>query len=95
MVYKLVKELDAVKRINIPNELLNIVGLNTRVKIAFCQHDEGIAIRRHDDIQNCKVIGVAWMDEKKRICIPKYIRENTTKYEVYIFNGELILKEAE
>ena len=95
MQNKLIIPLDRLKRINVPNELLELAGLKGKKQIAFCPNIEGIIVKSMDDVQDCKIIGTGYMDEKNRFIIPKYIRQNTTKFEVFILNQELVIKEVE
>ena len=46
------------------------------------------------NLKNDKVISFVKVDDKRRIVIPLEIREETKNFEIFLFNGYLILKEA-
>ena len=46
------------------------------------------------NLKNDKVISFVKVDDKRRIVIPIEIRQKTQNFEIFLFNGYLILKEA-
>ncbi len=95
MKNRLIVKLDKVNRVNIPNELLVLAQLNGQPKVAFCQTQDGLALKRIDDVHDHKVLGLSNIDDKNRFTIPKYLREDTIEFEVFIFNEELVIKEVD
>ena len=95
MKNKLIISLDRVNRIKIPSELMELAELKGKKQIAFCKCEEGIMVKSIDNIKDCKVLGKGTMDVKNRFIIPKYIRDNTTEFEVFVLNQKLVIKEVE
>ena len=95
MKNRLIVKLDGLNRVNVPNELLELAEVKNQKKVAFCQTQDGLALKRMDDVHDYKVLGIGIMDEKNRFTIPKYLREDTTEFEVFIFNEELVIKEVD
>lgn len=92
---KIIREVDAQGRINLKSDLLELYHIETKKKVAICSLGEDkISIRNFDNLKNCKVIACAHLDDKGRIIIPVEIRGESTKFEIYGFNGDLILEEA-
>lgn len=92
---KLIREMDKQFRINIPNQLMEHVKLQKGEKVAFCQHSEGMMIRKMNNLQDCRVIGFATLDSKGRFIVQKDLRVGIKQFELFILNNELILKEAD
>ena len=85
-------------RLNIPKDLLDFVRIRPNEKIALCEYKEGIKIRPLYALQDCKVIAIAKMDSKGRFVYPKHLLSEEVKeifFEIYVLNGDLILKEVE
>ena len=53
-----------------------------------------IKLKKISDVRNHKVIALGKFDDKRRLIIPLEIRQQTQEFEVFVFNGDLILKEA-
>ena len=97
MFNKLFRELDSSYRISIPEDLIILAQIKKRNKIYLCQfRDECIVIKGEDNIKDQKIIGVSSLDEKGRFIFPCYLRnKDALQIEIFVLNGELILKEGD
>lgn len=99
MINKILKGLeDSSGRLNIPNNLLEFVGIRPNEEVALCEYEEGVKVKSLHSLKDCKVIAIVKMDSKGRFVYPSYLLEEKVKemfFEIYVFNGDLILKELE
>lgn len=92
---KIIREFDNQGRINIKADLLELCEFEKKTKIAICRlSDSQIMLRKLNDLKNCEVIGLGQLEEKGRIAISPEIRDKTSKVEMYVKNGSLIIEEA-
>ncbi len=95
MINKVIREIDGQGRLQLPTELVNFSSIKDGKEIAICSMGKQmIKLRKKDDVRNHKVIGIGKLDNKRRLIIPLEIRQQTQEFEVFAFNGDLILKEA-
>ncbi len=98
MLNKILKGLEnSSGRLNIPNDLLKFVGIRPGEKIALCEHEDGLKVKPLYALQDCKVIAIAKMDSKGRFVYPNELLKEKEEifFEIYVLNGDLILKELE
>lgn len=97
MFGKVVRKLDLQGRITIPEGLLDLAKIKKNTKIYLCQLNEGgIVLKEEANIKGQRVVGVISLSEKGRCLIPGYLRgKDPLLIEMFILNGELILKEAD
>lgn len=86
--------LDKQGRLKIPNELLTLTKIDRTKKVALCesQDEKYMFLRNDNNIEGCYVIYSGSIDCKNRFIIPKAIRDNFSKFEIKVKNGELLIK---
>lgn len=95
MINKVIRRIDKQGRLQLPNDLIKFSSIFGTKEIAMCSMgNKMIKLKRVDDIKNCKAFFIIKMDEKGRIIIPLEIRQETEYFEIFLFNGDLIIKEA-
>lgn len=95
MINKVIRRIDKQGRLQLPNELTKFSSIFDVKEIAMCSMgNKMIKLRPLDYVKNCKVFFIIKMDEKRRIIIPLEIRQKTEYFEIFLFNGDLIIKEA-
>ena len=92
---RIIRKIDKNRRLTIGVELIRICNLKVNSKVAICRVDDTkIMIRDLKNIKDCIIITTATIEGKGRIQIPKEIKENTCRFDVYAINGNLIIEEA-
>ena len=95
MINKVIKRIDNQGRLQLPIELIKFSNIKDCKEIALCSMGKGmLKLKRKDDVENQKVIFLLKFGDKGRLFIPLEIRQETQEFEVFVFNGDLILKEA-
>ena len=95
MVNKVIRRIDKQRRLQLPVELVSFSSIKYSKEVAICSLGKGmIKLKKVDDVKNLKVISLGKLDDKRRLIIPPEIRQQTQEFEVFVFNGDLILKEA-
>lgn len=95
MINKVVKRIDSQGRLLLPIELVNFSSIKGCREIALCSVGKGmLRLRGRDNVKNEKVIYLSKLDDKGRFIVPLEIRQQTQKFELFVFNGDLMLKEA-
>jgi len=95
---KILRTYDSQRRINVPLELLEFVGIKPNTEIAVCswEHD-CVILRAQDNVTDCEIVALAKMDSKGRFCYPKCLVDpevNEEVFEIFVKNGNLCLKDA-
>lgn len=98
MVNRIFKSLDkSTARLNVPQTLLEIVGITKNDKIAICtdNYSGGIKLKPLDMVNDEKIIGIVKLDNKGRFVFPDYLLEDedktNLKFEIFVHNSELIV----
>lgn len=95
MINKVIKRIDNQGRLQLPIELIKFSSIKDCKEIALCSMGKGmLKLKRRDDVENQKVISLIKFGDKGRLFIPLEIRQKTQEFEVFVFNGDLMLKEA-
>ena len=97
MINKVIRTLDKQWRLQLPVELVNFSSIKDCKEIAICSMGNSMIKLKpkvENELKNHKVISFVKMEDKKRIVIPPEIRQETQNFEIFVFNGDLILKEA-
>ena len=95
MINKVIRRIDKQRRLQLPVELVSFSSIKDSKEVAICSLGKGmIKLKKVDDVKNLKVISLGKLDDKRRLIIPPEIRQQTQEFEVFVFNGDLILKEA-
>ena len=97
MINKVIRTLDKQGRLQLPFELVNFSNIKDYKDIALCSMGDAMIRLKpkvESELKNCKVISFVKMDDKRRIAISPEIREETKTFEIFLFNKDLILKEA-
>ena len=95
MINKVIRKIDKQGRLQLPVDLAKFSNLNEEKNLAMCSMGKSlIKLKKLDELRNHKVIAIIKIDEKNRIVIPPEIREETKIFEIFVFKGDLILKEA-
>lgn len=97
MINKVIRRVDKQGRLQLPFELFNFSTIKSCKEIAMCSMGKSmIRLKPKVKVQlkNRKVISFVKVDEKRRIIIPLEIRQDTQVFEIFLFNEDLILKEA-
>ena len=97
MVNKVVRRIDKQGRLQLPFELVNFSTIRNCKEIAMCSMGDAMIRLRPKDkamLKKKKVISCVKVDEKRRIIIPLEIRQETQDFEIFLFEEDLILKEA-
>ena len=97
MINKVIRTLDKQGRLQLPIELVKFSKIKDCKEIALCSMGNSMIRLKpnvEDELKNHKVISFVKMDDKRRIAIPTEIRQKTQNFEIYLLNGDLILKEA-
>ena len=95
MVNKVIRRIDKQRRLQLPVELVSFSSIKDSKEVAICSLGKGmIKLKKVDDVKNLKVISLGKLDDKRRLIIPPEICQQTQEFEVFVFNGDLILKEA-
>ena len=90
MINKVVRKIDKQGRLQLPMELVSFSSIRDSRDFAICSMGK----KKISDVRNHKVIALGKFDDKRRLIIPLEIRQQTQEFEVFVFNGDLILKEA-
>ncbi len=97
MINKVIRRIDKQGRLQLPVELVKFSKIKDYKEIVLCSMGNSM-IRLEpnveSELENHKVISFVKMDDKRRIAIPPEIRQETQDFEIFLFNGDLILKEA-
>ena len=92
---KIIRRFDEKGRIVIPMDLLEFLQIERSTKLAICYwKEDGIMIRKLDDIKDCEICAITHIDNQKRISIPKEIVGKTHQAKIHVKNGALILEKA-
>ena len=97
MINKVIRTLDKQGRLQLPVELVKFSKIKDCKEIALCSMGNSMIRLKpkvEDELKNQKVISFLKMDDKDRIIIPVEIRQKTLNFEIFLLNGDLILKEA-
>ena len=95
MINKVIRRIDKQRRLQLPVELVSFSSIKDSKEVAICSLGKGmIKLKKVGDVKNLKVISLGKLDDKRRLIIPPEIRQQTQEFEVFVFNGDLILKEA-
>lgn len=96
MKNEIIRRIDNQNRLQLPSMLMEFVNFTDEKILAICPGEEEtmIKLRKIINTKNCKIIGFVKVDDRGRIVIPPEIRQETQYFEVFVFNGELIIKEA-
>ena len=97
MINKVIRTLDKQGRLQLPFELVNFSNIKNSKEIAICSMGHSMIRLKPKvkaDLRNDKVISFVKVDDKRRIVIPLEIRQKTQNFEIFLFYGDLILKEA-
>lgn len=95
MKNKIIRRIDNQNRLQLPSMLMDFVNLTDEKILAICPEENNmIKLIKMIKTKDHKIIGFVKMDDKGRIIIPPEIRQETQYFEVFVFNGELIIKEA-
>ena len=95
MINKVVRKIDKQGRLQLPMELVSFSSIRDSRDFAICSMGKKmIKLKKISDVRNHKVIALGKFDDKRRLIIPPEIRQQTQEFEVFVFNGDLILKEA-
>lgn len=102
MLNKNLRKTNSSGRLNIPKVLADLAGLAPCSQVALCSYEEyginTIMLKPIAKSDNCKVLYVTKMDERRRILIPKILLPEGNKevyFDIYIFNGDLIIEQVE
>ena len=92
---RIIRRFDDKGRICIPMDLLEFLQIDRSTKLAICYwKEDGIMIRKLDDVKDCEICAITQIDSQKRILIPKEIVRKTNQAQIYVKNGALILEKA-
>ena len=95
MINKVIRRIDKQGRLQLPVELVSFSSIKDSKEFAICSMGkEMIKLKKIDEVKNLKVISLGKLDDKRRLIIPPEIRQETQEFEDFVFNGNLILKEA-
>ena len=95
MINKVIRTVDGQGRLQLPTELVNFSSIKDGKEIAICSmKEETLKLRKIDDVKNQKIIFLSKMDDKCRFTVPFEIRKEVQEFEIFVLNGDLMLKEA-
>ena len=97
MINKVIREIDKQGRLKLPLELVEFSSIKDCKEVALCSMGDSMIRLRpklKSELEGQKVISFVKMEEKRRIAIPPKIRQETQIFEIFVFYGDLILKEA-
>ena len=95
MKNEIIRRIDNQNRLQLPSMLMDFVNLTDEKILAICPEENNmIKLIKMIKTKDHKIIGFVKMDDKGRIIIPPEIRQETQYFEVFVFNGELSIKEA-
>ena len=97
MINKVIRKVDKQGRLQLPFELVNFSNIKNSKEIALCSMGNSMIRLKPKvkaNLKNDKVISFVKVGDKRRIIIPLEIRQKTQDFEIFLFNGYLILKEA-
>lgn len=97
MINKVIRKVDKQGRLQLPFELVKFSNIKNSKEIALCSMGNSMIRLKPKvkaNLKNDKVISFVKVGDKRRIIIPLEIRQNTQDFEIFLFNGYLILKEA-
>ena len=95
MKNKIIRRIDNQNRLQLPSMLMDFVNLTDEKILAICPEENNmIKLIKMIKTKDHKIIGFVKMDDKGRIIIPPEIRQETQYFEVFVFNGDLYIKEA-
>ena len=94
MKNEIIRRIDNQNRLQLPSMLMDFVNLTDEKILACPEENNMIKLIKMIKTKDHKIIGFVKMDDKGRIIIPPEIRQETQYFEVFVFNGELIIKEA-
>lgn len=93
----MIRKVDKQGRLQLPFELVNFSNIKNSKEIALCSMGNSMIRLKPKvkaNLKNDKVISFVKVGDKRRIIIPLEIRQKTQDFEIFLFNGYLILKEA-
>ena len=97
MINKVIRKIDKQGRLQLPGDLVDFSNIKNSKEIAICSMGRSMIRLKPKvkaNLKNDKVISFVKVDDKRRIVIPLEIRQRTQNFEIFLFNGYLILKEA-
>lgn len=97
MLNKILKGVNSQGRLNIPNDLLELVGIYPNQKAALCYHKKGVMLRPLTSLKDRQVIKVVKLDHKGRFVFPIEMMEKSREkwlFHIYVLNGEVIIEEV-
>lgn len=95
MKYNVIKNLDRQFRLQIPNSIITLTEIQANDFVYICKNDEeSLKICKCENAEDNFILAKAKLDQKARFVVPKDIRRNTLRFELFVYHKEIILKEA-
>lgn len=85
MKYNVIKNLDRQFRLQIPNSIITLTEIQANDFVYIC---------KCENAEDNFILAKAKLDQKARFVVPKDIRRNTLRFELFVYHKEIILKEA-
>ena len=95
MQNKIIKTIDNKGRLVVPKKLEILANIKIKEDLVFCEQGEDILILKKEEVKDQKVIWITQLDSMRRLLIPKDLRGKTKRFEIFVRNGNLIIKEEE